>query len=343
MLRTITPRLRKVLGLGLGLASAALLVGCQSSAPPADTADAVAPVAPAAEIVFDDAAEITNGVVRLAVAPSVGRVVHFGYAGGENLLWISNDDIYRSPADYYNIGGDKLWVAPQPLWKSAFGHDGNWPPDGVIDGGEWTLVEQTPDTLTIQSPESPHYGVVVRRTFHLPANKSQAVITNAILRLQANPHPVQIWSVTQIKVPDAAVLDVAHDAPATPTAFITLTDDTPGKVEGHLATLGDGRAVAWNLQEGDAHAKLGSLGRWVAGVYDGLIFRQSTSFDPNGAYPEASSVQVYRADVYTELELLSPLIQLAPGETLSNTVTWALVEMNKAFDANAFLLAADPE
>lgn len=325
----------------LGVAIFGLLLGCQTPAPIAETP---APAAAPAEIVFDDAIEITNGVVRLAVAPSVGRVVHFGYAGGDNLLWISKDDIYDTPpgpGNYYNIGGDKLWVAPQPLWKSAFGHD-NWPPEGVIDGSAWTVVEQADDSITIQSPESPDYGVVVRRTFHLPPSKSQAVITNAILRIQANPHPLQIWTVTQINPPATAVLDIAKDGPAMPSAFLKMTDETPAKVEGYVQILGEGDAVEWTLK-GDAYAKLGSLGRWVAGVYDGTIFRQSTRFDTHGAYPEASSVQVYRAGDYTELELLSPLVQLAPGETLSNTVTWALVQMNQEFDANAFLLATDPE
>ncbi len=325
----------------LGFAVVGLLWGCQSAAP---VAESPTTKAPSAQIVFDDAVEITNGIVRLAVSPAAGRVVSFGYAGGENLLWINQDSIYDPPtvADaYYNIGGDKLWVAPQPLWKNAFGHD-TWPPDGVLDGQAWTLVEQAADSLTIQSPESADYGVVVRRTFELPPKKSQAVITNAILRLRANPHPLQIWTVTQINEPLAAVLDVAADAPEMPTAFIKMTDETPAKVEGYVQTLGEGGAIEWT-QQGNAHAKLGSLGRWVAGVYDGMIFRQSTDFDPNGAYPEASSVQVYRAGDYTELELLSPLIQLAPGETLTNTVTWALVEMNKEFDANAFLLAADPQ
>ncbi|MEO0513931.1 MAG: DUF4380 domain-containing protein [Planctomycetota bacterium] len=325
----------------LGLAVAGLLWGCQSAAPVTDSSLSVAPPA---QIVFDDAVEITNGIVRLAVSPAAGRVVSFGYAGGENLLWINQDSIYDPPTQadaYYNIGGDKLWVAPQPLWKNAFGHD-NWPPDGVIDGQAWILVEQTNDSLTIQSPESPDYGVVVRRTFHLPPKKSQAVITNAILRIHANPHPLQIWSVTQIKQPRAAVLDLAPDAPAMPSAYITMTDETPAKVAGYVQTLGENAAIEWT-QQGNAHAKLGSLGRWVAGVYDGMIFRQSTDFDPNGAYPEASSVQVYRAGDYTELELLSPLIQLAPGETLTNTVTWALMEMTEELDANAFLLAADPK
>lgn len=327
--------------LALMVMAAAVLVGCQSAPPAAPVAT---PAVPAAQIVFEDAVEINNGVVRLAVAPSVGRAVAFGYLGQENLLWISTDDIYDTPAGpetYYNIGGDKLWVAPQPLWKSAFGHD-NWPPEGVIDGGAWTLVERETDSITIQSPESPHYGVVVRRTFHLPPSKSQAVITNQILRIKANPHPVQIWTVTQIKEPDAVVLDVAKDGPVMPDVFIKMTDETPAKVEGYVQTIGDGDAVEWTLQ-GNAHAKLGSLGRWVAGVYDGVIFRQSTSFDANAAYPEASSIQVYRAGDYTELELLSPLIQLAPGESLSNTVTWALVELSKEFDANSFLLASDPQ
>ncbi|MEM6853421.1 MAG: DUF4380 domain-containing protein [Planctomycetota bacterium] len=319
-----------------------ILAGCQSTTPPVEV-ESAPPVA-AAPILFDDAVQIDNGVVRLGVSPKVGRVVEFGYLGQPNLIWINNDDIYDEapgPGVYYNVGGDKLWVAPQPLWENAFGHD-QWPPEGVIDGGAWTLVEHEADSITIQSPESPHYGVVVRRTFTLPAKKSQAVITNQILRVKANPHPVQVWTVTQIKEPDIAVLDVAKDGPEMPTPFIKMTDETPAKVEGYVRTLGDGGAVEWT-QEGDAHAKLGTIGRWVAGVSGNVIFRQSAVLDVQGAYPEASSVQVYRAGNYTELELLSPLMQLAPGESLTHTVTWSLSEISRELDPIDHLLNADPK
>ncbi|MBB6431316.1 DUF4380 domain-containing protein [Algisphaera agarilytica] len=337
-----TTKMRKWVGaLALVAVGCVGLTGCQS-APPQEKAPE--PVVPAGKITFEDAVKIDNGVVRLAVSPSVGRVVEFGYVGQPNLLWVNTQDIFDTPPGpdtYYNIGGDKLWVAPQPLWKNAFGHD-NWPPEGVIDGAAWTLVEQKRDSITIQSPESPDYGVVVRRTFQLPASKSQAVITNQIVRLRANPHPLQLWTVTQIKEPDTAVLDIAKDGPEMPTPFVKMTDETPVKVEGYVRLIGEGGAVAWT-QQGDVHAKLGTLGRWVAGVYDGVVFRQSTKFDANAAYPEASSVQVYRAGDYTELELLSPLIQLAPGESMSNTVTWALIEVSKQYDPTDFLLASDPK
>lgn len=317
------------------------VAGCKSAAPKQKAPERAVP---AGKITFEDAVKIDNGVVRLAVSPSVGRVVEFGYVGQPNLVWINTQDIYDTPPGpdtYYNIGGDKLWVAPQALWKSAVGHDA-WPPEGVIDGAAWTLVEQKRDSITIQSAESPDYGVVVRRTFRLPPSTSQAVITNQVVRLRANPHPLQLWTVTQVTEPDAAVLDIAKDGPEMPSTFISMTDETPEKIKGHVRLIGEGGAVEWT-QTGGTPAKLGTLGRWVAGVYDSVVFRQSTKFDPNAAYPEASSVQVYRADQYIELELLSPLIQLAPGESMSNTVTWALIEVSKQYDPTEFLLTSDPK
>lgn len=318
---------------------APLLAGCQRGHA-ASIPEAWAPM-----LTFDDAVTIDNGVVRLSVSPAAGRVVEFGLVNGENLIWVNTLAVYDEPVvgnngqKYYNLGGDKLWPAPQPLWGFATGN-GPWPPEGVIDGQAWALVDQTDDALTIESRPSPHFGIVVRRQFELSPDAAEAVITNTIRRVEANPFPVQVWTITQVTPPLAAVLDVAGDRPAVGPDFLPLTDDTPDKIEGHVRTSGPGGAAVWS-QRGEPYAKLGSLGRWVAATYDGIAFRQETSFDPHGAYPEGSSVQVYRAADYTELELLGPLVQLAPGESVSNTVKWSLIT-SKA-DLIESLIARDPD
>ncbi|MEO1237368.1 MAG: DUF4380 domain-containing protein [Planctomycetota bacterium] len=332
------------------LLAGAILPACRS-ATPAPTAE------PAEPIAFPDTVTIDNGLVRLGVSPAVGRVVDFGPSGGEDLIWTADVDLYDNPIlgqdgqRYFNLGGDKLWIAPQPLWRNATGND-NWPPDGVIDGSPWTLLDHDPDqhTLSIQSPVSPHYGVVVRRDFQLTPGRAEAVVTNTVRRVEANPHPVQVWSVTQIVPPDVAVLDAAADRPAVIDPWFLMSND-PAKTDGLVDPLGDADnpdASAWR-QTGDAFAKIGSLGRWAAAVYDapdggGLVFRQSTAYDPQGAYPEASSVQVYRASDYIELELLSPLVQLTEGEELTNTVTWQLRQTGTGGRTAALgaLLADDP-
>jgi hypothetical protein len=282
---------------------------------------------------FSDTVTLNNGRVRLGVSPAVGRVVDFGLSDGANLLWINRESVYDNPVagqavpgqQYLNLGGDKLWPTTQPLWKNATGND-QWPPDGVIDGGTWSLISQGEHEIVIESPPSPHYGITVRRSFRLDPEDPVVEISNVLRRTEANPIPLQAWTITQVQTPQKAMLDLASDAPVSGEPIQYLTGDTWAKVKDHVYLLGDSDsdAVAWTMA-GDANAKLGTFGRWVAGVYPDLIFLQEADFNPTGAYPERSSAQVYRADSYTELELLSPLRQLAPGEELQFDVTWTLI------------------
>lgn len=305
-------------------ALAGLLPGCQTMTTRPEPPQAPAPAAP---IAFDDAVTIGNGRVKLGVSPGVGRIVHFGPADGPNLIWLASPSVYDEPVTdrpgqaYYNLGGDKLWPLPQPLWKRAFGV-GGWPPDGVIDGQPWTLVESTDRRIVIESRVSPALGVRARRTIELAENEPRVTITNSLTRVEASPFPVHLWTVTQTVSPRVVLLDVSADRPASTPTWLPMI--SPHEATRRVSVLGDGRAVAVDLSD-DGSVKVGTFGRWIAGVYDDLIFLQTTPYDPTGAYPDASSLQTYSDANYTELELLSELAHLQPGESLSNRVTWQLV------------------
>lgn len=297
-------------------------------------------------LTFDDTVMLDNGRVALGVSPGVGRVVHFGLTGGENLIWIASPQVHENPMPgiegqaYFNLGGDKLWPTSQALWQAATGNPG-WPPDGVIDGQSWSIVAQDIESLTMRSPESEAYGVVVTRRFELVDGEPAVMITNTIRRTAANPFPLSIWTITQVVEPRLSVLDIAGDRPTGAPATVPLNDSTAQKTDGRITPRGESGAAVWE-QAGPHDAKMGSYGRWVAAVYDEVTFLQTTDYNPFGGYPDASSVQVYRGDPYIELELWSPLAQLAPGAELTNTVRWELLSLPRG-KAVAELLRRDPD
>ena len=317
-------------------ASAALLPAC-SLPERAGGQEAMAEAPPRS---FPDAVALDNGLVRLEVSPAAGRVTHFGPVGGRNLLWIAAAPAAGDEQAYDNVGGDKLWPTSQMLWGAATGND-LWPPDGVIDGSPWQLVVADGQRIVIRSAESDDYGLVVTREFRLIDNAAQARISNTLLRTRPNPFPVSAWTVTQVRMPERAVLDAAADRPAGTPTSIPLTPSTTEKIGGRTSPIGlrGTGAVAWQ-QGGERDAKLGSYGRWVAAVYPDLTFLQRTAYDPAGGYLDASSVQVYRGDPYLELELWSPLGQPAPGEEVRNEVVWEILDVREA-EADRFLIDLD--
>ena len=297
---------------------------------PAPAIDAAVPSADGTELTFPDAVTIANGDVRLAFSPGAGRVVDFGRAGGPNLLWVAGPDPSPvegadrlspgEPRAYYNLGGDKAWMTVQSLWERAFGKQG-WPPDGVVDGRAWTVVERGDRRLVCESAESPHLGVVVRRTFALDDAGPVVRITNDLRRVRANVFPLTVWTVTQVRHPEFVLLGTA-DAP--PAAW---ADDPKSPPD---TTPVDG-ALLWTVPADRAGLaqKTATTGGWVAGSFGddlgGDVFLQSTAVDPDGSYPDGTNAQSFLFSDYVELELLSPSSHPKPGESLKNRVTWRLI------------------
>jgi hypothetical protein len=328
---------------GVLLLATLAAVGCSSGPDPGEPT----PRRDAQPLVFEDTITLTNEKVRLGISPRVGRVVDFGLTDGRNVLWRNTDAVYDNPVagtavpyqQYFNLGGDKLWPTVQPLWKSATGNN-NWPPDGVIDGGAWSVVAQDDDEIVIKSPPSPHYGVVVLRGFKLVAGKPQVIVQNVIQRIEANPFPLSAWTVTQVLPPLSVVLDTTKQAPKLSGGAVqVLSGDDESLIRAHLQPIGQGEGIDWDLDHGGA-AKIGTFGRWIAAIYSDVTFLQETEYDPFGAYPDRSSVQAYKGDGYLELELLSPLTQIEPQQRLRHTVVWTLVELDAQY-AHPMLLGQE--
>ncbi|MEM8781763.1 MAG: hypothetical protein AAGE65_02815 [Planctomycetota bacterium] len=319
--------------LAFPLSACAQVAAVEQTAP--GTADATAPEAVP---VFADTLWLANGTIKLGVSPSVGRITWFGYAEGENLLWI-NPDTVDTPPDgdplaWINYGGDKLWPSPQPLWPYFLPHGKNWPPDGTIDGEAWHVLRRDADSIRLRSPYSPVFGGHLDRTIEYVPNErdnrsTKVRITNRLVRTNASAMPAQAWTVTQTRPADEVWLEDASGG--------RLTDGWIG-LDG-TEKFGDdvqagGGFVRWiNQPAGEVYKKLGTLGGEISARYGDTVFSQRHRFVASGSYPEHSSLQLYVAGDYIELEMLSPMQPLLPGETLTHVVEWSLNLIENPSDA----------
>ncbi len=68
----------------------------------------------------------------------------------------------------------------------------------------------------------------------------------------------------------------------------------------------------------------------VIAMYDparGILFAKRSSFDPAANYPRGANLALYTGGAggcYTELETMSPLVTLEPGQMLRHTESWVL-------------------
>lgn len=294
--------------------------------------------APQERIVFEDQIMLQNGHVHVAVSPRAGRIVAFGPAGGRNLLWINTppgDTPYqRDGRPYINFGGDKIWPLVQSLWPRAYSGP-DWPPEGVLDGQPWELVDHGKHHVVMQSPLSPHLGIRIHREIRLSPVQGRVVIHNRLIQEQPTLYPVTIWSISQVYAPPFSLLDIAPDRPIE-QPWVKLSNTLASD---RVQVADDRSWVRFDYVAGEGQ-KIGTLGHWVAGAWEDYVFIQTTHYDPTAAYLDGSSIQVYYDENYLELELLSPSRHLQPGQSLANTVNWWLIP-RKNMDAQAIAQRAE--
>jgi hypothetical protein len=157
---------------------------------------------------------LSNGTVEIEVVPAIGRIIRYGYAGEQNLLWTDPDAPNHPLYGWTNWGGDKIWLWPQTKWTKT------WPP--VIDRPALKHTAVVCDgEIELRSPPLPDLGVRIVRRIRLESAGTRVHITSRVEPVDsAPPADLVLWQVTQLPVPDrmSAVADLAgvcqHDEKA---------------------------------------------------------------------------------------------------------------------------------
>jgi len=283
---------------------------------------AAVPSAPALEPFkhLGEVEAIDNGVIRLGVAPRVGRIVSLQKPGGRE--WIAVTDAPPPPGWHWNPwGGDRIWPTAQFLNYQIYGNNGE---DPVIDGKPWKVVSRTKTSIELESGLSPELGLVVTRRVELPPGRAEVIQTFRLERRQPSAFPVQAWVITVIPKADAILMEsdekVVHPNRKPFTWWKEQSDGLPP-----AALLDSTRILKVDLAPA---MKVGTYGRWIAGLAGNEAFLQTITYLPKELYLEASNLQTFW-DPKTgicELETLSPSWNLREGESRSWTVRWQLVE-----------------
>lgn len=303
---------------------------------------------------------LRNSLVSAVVAPDIGGRIISYVVGEHEWLWrnpaLLDPDLTpaiplerlpapESFATWANFGGDKTWPAPQ-------GWDGpdQWagPPDGVLDGGAYSVERAGPLDVRLASAVDPVTGLRVRRDIRLAPRSTALTVTSSLTNCADAAAAWSVWEVTQLAtapaaaLPDAAVLvgiDRADgddgNAPAVSpvTRLLDIGPLTYDLTASHIRIPVQDRVgkLGFPLCNGEIRLDLGAPG----------AFTQNFAVERSAVYPDRGS----RAELWmqyptprplrrfpdlhpnahlVELECLSPLTLLAPGESVALTVTWTV-------------------
>jgi hypothetical protein len=290
------------------------------------------------------AVRLGNGIIDLIVVPSIGGRILQLRLDGEEYLYVNPRHLGKvysanendAAAGWKNYGGSKVWPAPQG-WRS----DSEWPgpPDPLLDGGNysWEIIESEPSqvALALTSPHDEYTGLTFNREITLASDSATLKIRHRMRNSSIRPVRWALWQVTQQTAgPDFAVFAPARtyrqllgDRPF--SSMQVSTDgvfrlDFRGQVaklavkveEGWICSLDSSRGLALVERFGvfrDArYVDDAPVAMWVnrPGPYTIHMDRMYAEEDPNGCDP------------YLESEVLSPLVDLEPGEEYCFEISW---------------------
>jgi hypothetical protein len=175
--------------------------------------------------------------------------------------------------------------------------------------------------VVLTSPVDLYYGLRVVRRVRLDPDRPVMTIVTTCERVSGAPAPVGIWIITQLREPAAVILP----RPAKSIFAQGFTLLGPGK---RPPTLKVGPDRLLLRRDPQAAYKIGSDAGNLLWIGERFVCRIDSPRTAGAEYPDqGSSAEVWTNPdplPYVELEMLGPLRPLKPGDTLSQTNTYAL-------------------
>lgn len=222
---------------------------------------------------------------------------------------------------YKAYGGDRFLNSQHYDWFFSMNRFDR--PDESVDGNPWTLVDKQEFKIVIRSNVSKYLGVQCTRTIELSRNTPQVFIRMEIKQIRPTVFPVMAWTLSMVKIPRFVLLDAPRSYPAFGRNWSDMRRGTSGEAVSP-SPAGTVLFKPWNFEP---KPKIGTMGVWLAAVYDRTAFIQQTEFFPQRCYPDGASLEVFTDGRIYEIETLSPSAHLQPGQSLTHQMTWTLLAL----------------
>jgi hypothetical protein len=265
---------------------------------------------------------LTNGSIEVVATTDVGpRIIRCGFAGEPNVFFNPKSDLGTTGGDTWKpYGGHRLWHAPETKPRT-YAPD-NDPIQHHFDGG----------VLTLTQPVEASTGIQKEMVVRLHADNDVVEINHRLTNRNLWEIKTAAWCLSVMAGGGRAIFP--HEP------FIPFPDKlTPARplVLWNYTNMADPR-FTWGKRSiqlhQDANApdcqKFGLMNTpgWGAYENNGVVFLKSIEYKPDAEYADyGCNWEVYTNKVMLEMETLSPLQPIAPGETLEHMERWTVARM----------------
>lgn len=268
---------------------------------------------------------IANEKQEMRVTLDLGpRVISYNLIGHKNMF--CNDliresnmtdkefcDIYGSDKVWYLYGGHRFWISPEDY--STYYPD-NDPVEYTISGNVFTF---TPPVQKVR-------GWLCQIEITFDEAEAKASVCHILTNKSQEEKTGSIWALSVTAAGGRAIMEQSKiETGFLPNRTLVMWDYT---------NISDKRFYAdknyYALQQEtdcDGPFKLGvnNTKGSVITVNNGCVFKKTYNHKPDGKYPDGGcSTELYTCHFMLEVESLSPLYTLKPGESAEHTESWCL-------------------
>jgi len=272
--------------------------------------------------IFGNCLQMENGRIQLTVTLDKGpRILSAGFLGGQNFCFNDTvhcghkegeayEAVFGKGAEWQTYGGHRIWTSPERDPESYY-----------PDCEPVTCTRFTNGALFTAPPQRVNNVVNSLRVEFL--SNGTVKVTSAVKNVASYEQTYAAWALT--------VLDGGG------TEIFPWADDDTGLLANRVLgiwpynDMSDDRVfwgekyVTLQQQAVDRPFKTGTNNtkNWSAYLKNNEIFSKKLEFFPEEAYPDyGCSFETYTNRWFIEMESLSPLKTLAPGETAAVNEIW---------------------
>jgi hypothetical protein len=261
---------------------------------------------------------LANEHAELIVTLDVGpRVISYKVPGGENVMKVEAEELGGTGEPIFMPrGGHRFWLAPE--------NERTYEPDNSPI--EHEIVE--PDIVRLINPAAEPWFIRKELTLCLAPDTSTVAVEHRATNEGTDPATLATWALTVMEpggleiIPQPALgkhpRDLLPNRLLVPWPYTDMADERWRWGQQFITLRQTAHSPPTKL--GLAHRE-----NWVGYLMKNALFIKTFAYEEGAIYPDfGCNFETFTNAQMLEVETLSPLQILAPGESLAHTETWRL-------------------
>lgn len=265
---------------------------------------------------------IYNKNVELVIVADVGpRIMHFSYIGSKNQFVEFPEHLGLTGGDNWRIyGGHRLWHSPENLIRTYY-------PDN-----ESVNVEIQGNTIILNQPVEKTTNIQKAMEISIDDCSDTVTVLHKLRNLGYWDLKFAAWAISAMAPGGISVLKIRNCKPAdicTPNLIMSIWPLSSPNDERFF--LGNEYIIIKQNCNIENSFKIGvnSDSGWVAYINNGVAFVKRSDFHKGVEYPDfGSSIEMYTCERFSEIETLSPITKVKPGEEICHREDWNLFRVD---------------